>query len=70
MTNFPDRIELRLKELEKTSVFNIHLEQKPAGMTFNGKELADSTDFQFDARKSRLIAKIPGGKNGILVVNK
>jgi hypothetical protein len=39
-------------------------------MTFNGKELADSTDFQFDARKSRLIAKIPRGKNGILVVNK
>jgi alpha-D-xyloside xylohydrolase len=70
MTNFPDRIELRLKELEKTSVFNIHLEQKPTGMTFNGKELADSTDFQFDARKSRLTAKIPGGKNGILVVNK
>jgi len=70
MANFKDRIELTLTEAKKPSIFNIHLEQKPSGLTFGGKELADSTDFSYDPKKARLTARISEVKDGVLVIKK
>jgi len=70
MTNFADRIELSLKEMKKPSIFNIRMEQKPASVSFNGTVLNDSTDFQYDALKSRLTVKISEAKDGSLIINK
>jgi hypothetical protein len=70
MTNFPDRIELNLNEMKKSSIFNIHLEQKPSGLTFNGTSLHDATDFHYDAETSRLTAKLIEIKDGVLVIRK
>jgi alpha-D-xyloside xylohydrolase len=70
MTNFSDRIELSLKEMKKPSIFNIRMEQKPASVSFNGTALNDSTDFQYDALKSRLTVKISEAKDGSLIINK
>lgn len=70
MTNFPDRIELKISEMKRPSIFNIHLENRPSKISFNGTKLIDSTDFQYDAQKLRLIAKIPNSNDGILVIKK
>ncbi|MEI7828326.1 MAG: TIM-barrel domain-containing protein [Prolixibacteraceae bacterium] len=70
MNNFPDRIELKLSEMKKPSTFNIHLDQKPAKLSFNGVELVDSIDFNYDKQKLRLTAKISNVNDGILVVFK
>lgn len=70
MVNFPNRVELTLKETKKPSIFNIHLEQKPARLTFNGEELLDSIDYQFDANRLRLTAKIKEVKDGVLIITK
>ena len=70
MHNYNDRIELSLSESKKSSVFNIHLDQKPLGVNFNGKELNDSIDFSYDAKKARLIAKISEVKDGVLIIKK
>ena len=70
MKNFNDRIELSLSETKKPSVFNIHIDQKPLGLSFNGKAMNDSTDFSYDAKKARLIARISEIKDGVLVIRK
>jgi alpha-D-xyloside xylohydrolase len=70
MENFADRIELSLKEMKKPSVFSIHLEQKPSGLSFNGKELNDSTDYQYDAQKLKLTAIKPDLSDGVLIIRK
>ncbi|MCX6221604.1 MAG: glycoside hydrolase family 31 protein [Bacteroidia bacterium] len=70
MTNFPDRIELSLKEMKKASVFNIRMEQKPSSVSFNGISMSDSTDYQYDALKSHLTVKISEAKDGTLIINK
>ncbi len=68
MTNFPNRIELSLKEMKKASVFNIRMEQKPDSVSFNGTTLNDSTDYQYDTLKSHLTVKISEAKNGTLLI--
>ena len=70
MNNFPERVELTLREMKRPSVFNVHLLKKPTKITFNGKEMTDSVDFQFDTEKSRLTAKINELRDGILIINK
>ena len=70
MTNHSDRVELSLKEMKKPSVLNVHLDQKPAKVSFNGMDLMDSSDFQFDAQKSRLTVRIKEVKDGVLVITK
>ena len=70
MTNYLDRIELTLKEMKKPSIFNIHLEKKPNRLIFNGIELSDSTDYQYDEQKMRLTARIVGIKDGLLIIKR
>ncbi len=70
MNNFPDRVELILKEMKKPSIFNVHLEKKPVKISFNGVELADSEDYQYDAQKLRLIARIKEVKDGVLLISR
>ncbi|HWS00953.1 MAG TPA: TIM-barrel domain-containing protein, partial [Prolixibacteraceae bacterium] len=70
MENFSDRIELSLKEMKKSSVFSIHLEQKPSGLSFNGIELNDSTDYQYDEKKLKLTAIKPDVSDGVLIIRK
>ena len=68
MTNHPEKIELTLKEMKKSSVFSIHLEQKPSKLTYNGTILVDSTDYQYDTQKSKLTVKISEVKDGVLSI--
>ncbi len=70
MVNYPERVELTLKEMKKTSIFNIHMEQKPSKLSFNGVELKDLSDYLYDAEKSRLTARIGEVKDGVLVIVK
>jgi hypothetical protein len=56
--------------MKKLSIFNIHLERKPSKISFNGAELVDSKDFQYDMQKMRLTAKISNAVDGTLVVLK
>lgn len=70
LVNHPDRVELTLKEMKKSSIFNIHLDQKPSGVTFCGKVLNDSIDYQYIADKSRLTTKISEIRDGVLIIKK
>ena len=70
MANNSDRIELTLKEMKKSSVFNIHLEKKPLKITFCGVELSDSTDYHFDEQKMRLTVILNIIKDGVMNVDK
>jgi alpha-D-xyloside xylohydrolase len=70
MNNFPDRIELKLSEMKKAAIFNIHIKKRPSKILFNGTELVDSKDYQYDIQKMRLIVKVSIGNDGILVVMK
>lgn len=70
MENFPDRIELNLKEMKKSSIFNIHMDKMPSGVSFSGKELTDSADYQYDAKKLKLEVKISGMNDGVLTIKK
>lgn len=70
MKNLPDRVELKLSEMKKAAIFNIHIEKRPSKILFNGTELVDSIDYQYDIQKMRLIAKVSIGNDGILVVMK
>ena len=68
MTNYSDRVELSLKEMEKPSILNIHLEKKPKRLIFSGVELTDSIDYQYDEQKMRLCVRIAGLKDGVLTI--
>ena len=70
MANYSDRIELTLKEMKKSSVFNIHLEKRPLKITFCGAELSDSTDYHYDEQKMRLTVILNIIKDGVLTVYK
>jgi len=65
-----ESVKLNLIDMKKPSVFTIHLEKQPAGVTFNDAELTDSTDIRFDPVRCKLIVWIRGIKDGALVIRK
>lgn len=70
MTNFADRIELKLKDTKKPPIFSVFMEKKPAKLTFSGIDLTDSIDYQFDVKRLKLTARIAGVKDGLLIISK
>ncbi|HAH25142.1 MAG TPA: glycoside hydrolase [Prolixibacteraceae bacterium] len=70
MVNRPETIEITLKDTKKPSILNIHLDKKPGKVSFDGVELSDLLDYNFDVQKSRLIVRFPDIEDGVLTIVK
>ena len=68
MVHLPDRLELRLSGLDRPFIMNIRMEKKPGKVLLEGRELQDSTGYQMDEQKRRLIVRVPEGLDKSLVI--
>jgi len=70
MVNHPEAIEITLKDSRKLTIFNVHLEKQPKKVSFNNLELSEPLDYTFDQQKNKLVVRLQGIKDGVLIITK
>jgi alpha-glucosidase (family GH31 glycosyl hydrolase) len=68
--NSEEKISFSLNGIQKPHILNIHLEKIPFKIELDGKELSDSTGFQFDEAKQKLIIRTSKYSKGDYVIYK
>lgn len=58
------KIDILLKDTQRPTILNIHLEKKPEKVLFNNTILNESIDYQFNQDKNKLKIRLPEAKDG------
>jgi alpha-glucosidase (family GH31 glycosyl hydrolase) len=66
----PDKIKITINDLHKPHILNINMTSKPGQVKLDGKVLTDSSDFQFDKGRNKLIIKADTYKTGKYTIYK
>ena len=70
VTDLKVKINITFQGNHKPHILNIHLENKPAGIELDGKQLVENVDFNFDVKRKKLIIRTKNYEKGDYTIHK
>ncbi len=65
-----EKTSILLNGIHKPHILNIHSEKRPIKIDLDGKQLSDSVEFSFDARRKKLVIRTENYENGNYTIYK
>ena len=70
VTDLKEKINITFQGNHKPHILNIHFENEPARIELDGKQLAENVDFNFDAKRKKLIIRTKNYEKGDYTIHK